>query len=121
MPQIDSQDPLHQEAIKRFLERLGGVADALGDSALLSVQISGGEISPIWAGMSYGWYEPGAVAYCDVLIITLPTRAHAYAVLLSSHRLISAATGLFCNIRIQWSDGNFGFDHAVPNRQETYD
>jgi hypothetical protein len=119
MPEINSHDLLHREAIKRFLENLGGVADALGDSARLSIEILPGEISRICAETSYGWYEPGATCYCETLIISLPTRPHACALLLSSHRLISAATGLFSNLKIEWSGGNFGFSHAIPNRQES--
>jgi hypothetical protein len=120
MPEINSHDLLHREAIKRFLENLGGVADALGDSARLSIQISEGQISRTWAELSHNWYEPGAISYSDVLVISVPTKEHAYALLLSSHRLTNSATGLFSNLRIEWSGGNFGFSHAIPNRQESH-
>jgi hypothetical protein len=117
MPEFSSDD-LHREAIKRFLKNLGSVADALGDPPQLSIEISEGQISHSWAEISHGWYQPGD-SYCDLLVITVSTKAHAYALLLSSHRLVSAATGLFSTLRIEWSDGNFGFSHAIPNRQES--
>jgi hypothetical protein len=120
MTQFNSPD-FHQEVIKRFLEKLGGAADALGDPPQLSIKILQGEITRSGAETSYGRYEPGDICYCDLLVATVPTRAHACALLLSSHRLISAATGLFSTLRIEWSDGNFNFSHAVPDRQENYD
>ena len=123
MPEFNSHD-LHQEAIKRFLENLGGVADALGDPPQFSMEISQGEITHSGAETSYGRYEPGDICYCDLLVITVPTKSHARALLLSSHRLINAATGLFSTLRIDWSGGgNFGFSYAVPDRhrQENYD
>lgn len=120
MTQFDSRD-LHREVIKRFSENLGSFVDVFGGLLQLSIEISQGRISHGRALISHNWYQSGDSCYHDLLVINVPSKKDAYILLLNSDRLINSGIGLISEFRIQWSDGNFGFNYLLPHRGEIYD
>ncbi len=118
---MNPENGIHQEAIKRFINRLNEFAIALGDPSCLRVEILTGEETRSGAELSKGRYEPGDIFYDTCLVLTVPTKPHASALLLGSERLIKAAAGLFDALRIAWNDGDFGFSYAVPDTEEAND
>lgn len=90
---------IHQEAIRRFLQKLDS-----GAVAALPSELS---VRATW------------------LIVTVPSEPHARALLLSSAIFIQAATGLFDGIRFVWSEGKWSCPFFVPDlsneKTEHYD
>ena len=109
-------DPVHAEAVKRFLSRLSGNAlAALGVPARLRVEISEGQVTPAGAEISGGWHEPYSFVYLEQLILIAPTYEH-YCALATAHDVwTKAARGLFRGLTFQYPGGRAGFSIAVPN------